>query len=255
MDVLPVVSWSKERLGYETQKPQALLERIIQASSSEGDVVLDPFCGCGTAVVAAQKLGRRWIGIDITSLAIAVMCKRLEDGFPGIKYEVIGEPTTVSEARALAEREPDGRYQFQYWAIRLVGAQPRDPDRKRGADAGVDGLIAVHHDNRGKVIQVVVQVKSGQVHASHIRDLKGTAGSDRLGVFICLERPTDPMIAEARSAGLYHNGLMDRDYPRIQILTIEELLAGKQPLLPPRVVGQRAPLIGQVVPQGKMPVE
>ena len=245
----------REDLGYETQKPLALLERIIAASSNEGAVVLDPFCGCGTAVVAAQKLDRRWIGIDVTNLAIAVMCKRLEDGFPGIKYEVIGEPTTLSEARALAEREPDGRYQFQYWAVRLVGAQPRDPTRKKGADKGVDGLIAVHHDNRGKVVQVVVQVKSGQVHASDIRDLKGTSSSDRLGVFITLERSTQPMIAEARSAGLYHNELMDRDYPRIQILSIEELLGGKQPLLPPRVVGQRAPLIGQVVPQGKMQVE
>lgn len=252
-DIPPVNSQAKERLGYQTQKPLPLLERIIQASSNEGDVVLDPFCGCGTAVLAAHKLNRRWIGIDVTQLAITVMKARLADAFPGIAYKVIGEPTTLSEAKALAAMGPalEMRYQFQYWALGLIGALPASDQRKKGADAGIDGFFSVHQGG-GKFIQAIVQVKSGHVNAGLIRDLAGTIGNDKLGVFITLEEPTEPMKSAAALAGLYDSPLMKRSYPRIQILTIEDLLGGKQPNLPPRVGRERGPLIGQQVQQGTM---
>ncbi|MGQ9573040.1 MAG: restriction endonuclease, partial [Dehalococcoidia bacterium] len=191
---------------------------------------LDPFCGCGTAVVAAHKLNRRWIGIDITHLAITVMKERLRDSFPGVEFEVVGEPADVASARALAEQD---RYQFQWWALSLVNAKPVGDDKKKGADRGIDGLIGfVEAGGKGK--RVVVQVKSGHVNAGHIRDLKGTMEREKaeLGLFITLEEPTQPMKTEAVSAGFYHSELWDEDYPRIQICTIEELLAGKQPKLP-----------------------
>ena len=243
-DIAPVLG--KERTGYQTQKPLTLLERITQASSNEGHVVLDPFCGCGTAIMAAHELNRRWIGIDITNLAITVMKKRLADAFPGIEYTVVGEPTTITEAGALATQEPDGRYQFQWWALGLIGALPASDQRKKGADAGVDGFFSVHHDRvRDKFRQVIVQVKSGHVSAPLIRDLKGTIGDDKLGVFITLEEPTEPMKAEAARAGLYENPLIGRHYPRVQILTVKDLLNGKQPTLPPRVQGPSGPRIGQ----------
>lgn len=220
----------KERLGYETQKPLALLERIVSASSNEGDVVLDPFCGCGTAIVAAHKLNRQWIGIDITYLAITVMKERLQDSFAGIQFDVVGEPVDVAGACALAEQD---RYQFQWWALGLVNAKPVGDDRKKGADKGMDGVIGFV-ETGGKAKRVVVQVKSGHVNAGHIRDLKGTMEREKadLGLFITLEEPTQPMKTEAVSAGFYHSDLWDEDYPRIQICTIEELLEGKQPKLP-----------------------
>lgn len=234
-DDIPMVRGIRkgERLGYQTQKPLALLERIIQVSSNEGDVVLDPFCGCGTAVVAAHKLNRRWIGIDITHLAITVMKKRLADSFglqAGRDYEVIGEPKDLAGARALAEQD---RYQFQWWALSLVNAKPVGDDRKKGADRGIDGVIGFVEVG-GKAKRVVVQVKSGHVNAAHIRDLKGTMEREKaeMGLFITLEPPTEPMRREAVSAGFYHSELWGQDYPRIQICTIEELLAGKQPSLP-----------------------
>jgi len=229
-DVSPINSQARERLGYPTQKPLALLERVIQASSNEGDVVLDPFCGCGTAVVAAHKLNRRWIGIDITYLAITVMKERLQDSFPGIQIEVVGEPVDVGGARALADQD---RYQFQWWALGLVNAKPVGDDRKRGADRGIDGVIGFVEAG-GKAQRIVVQVKSGHVNAAHIRDLKGTMEREKaeMGLFITLEPSTEPMRREAVSAGFYHSELWNEDYPRIQICTIEELLAGKQPSLP-----------------------
>ena len=253
-DVRFIHGSSQELLGYKTQKPLTLLERIIQASSNEDDILLDPFCGCGTAVVAAHKLNRRWIGIDVTNLAITVMRKRLNDAFPGIEYKVIGEPTTLSEARSLAEQKPEGRYQFQWWTLGLISALPASDSRRKGADAGVDGFFSVHHDTRGKFTQVIVQVKSGHVGPSLIRDLAGTIGDDKLGVFITLEEPTQAMKAAATSAGLYDNPLMSRKYPRVQILTVEDLLNGKQPNLPPRVQGAAGPRIGQRIRQGTLSV-
>ena len=217
----------RERLGYPTQKPQALLERIIQASSNEGDVVLDPFCGCGTAVAAAHKLNRGWIGVDITHLAVALMKHRLRTSHnlvPGQDYEVVGEPVDIGGARALAEQD---RFQFQFWAMSLLEALPREHG-KRGADQGVDGVIHFIDGPRRTAQRAVVQVKSGHVSAPHIRDLKGVMERDKaaLGLFITLEEPTSPMRTEAASAGFFHSDIWQRDYPKIQIRTIEALLAG-----------------------------
>jgi len=231
-DISPIGAQAAERMGYPTQKPLALLERIINASSNPGDVVLDPFCGCGTAIVAAQKLGRKWIGIDITHLAIGLIKRRMEDAFgDALEYEVIGEPTTIDDARTLAEQD---KYQFQWWALGLVGARPAD--QKKGSDHGIDGRLYFHDDNSGKTKQVVLSVKGGQhVNVSHIRDLIGVLEREKaeIGVYICLEEATKPMRAEAAQAGYYHSETWNRDYPRVQILTIKELLDGKQIDMPP----------------------
>ena len=223
-----------ESLGYPTQKPQALLERIIEASSNEGDVVLDPFCGCGTAVAAAEKLKRQWIGVDVTHLAVALMKNRLKTGFnivPGKDYEVVGEPADVGSARALAEQD---RYQFQFWAMSLLEAFPRE-ESKRGADRGIDGVIHFLDGPRNSPRKAVVQVKSGKVSSPLIRDLKGTVDREKaaLGLFITLEDPTRDMRAEAVSAGFYHSETWQRDYPKIQIRTIHDLLTGVPFDIPP----------------------
>ena len=219
----------KEYLGYETQKPLALLERIISASSNKGDIVLDPFCGCGTAVVAAQKLNRRWIGIDITHLAVALMRNRLKDSF-GIDAEVIGEPVDLASAKALAHQD---RYQFQWWALGLIGARPLG-EKKKGADKGIDGVVHFIDEPSGKPKRVVVQVKSGHVRVNAVRELKAVAANDAIGVLITLEPPTTPMKVEAVAASYYHSPIYDKDYPKIQILTIEELLHGKTVDMPPQ---------------------
>ena len=218
----------KERLGYPTQKPVGLLERIIQSSSNQGDVILDPFCGCGTAVAAAQKLNRRWIGIDITHLAVALMKNRLKTGFDlaaGKDYKVVGEPVDVGSAKALAEQD---RFQFQYWAMSLLEALPRG-DEKKGADRGIDGVVHFVDGPKRKMEKAIVQVKSGKVSSPHIRDLKGTMEREKaaLGLFITLEEPTREMEKEAVSAGFYHSELWQRDYPKLQIRTVGELMEGK----------------------------
>ena len=233
-DISFVRGWSKERLGYPTQKPQALLERIIETSSNEGDVVLDPFCGCGTAVAAAEKLKRQWIGVDVTHLAVALMKNRLKTGFnivPGKDYEVVGEPADVGSARALAEQD---RYQFEFWAMSLLEAFPRE-QKKRGADRGIDGVIHFIDGPRRSAHKAVVQVKSGKVSSPLIRDLKGTVERENaaLGLFITLEDPTRDMRTEAVSAGFYHSEVWQRDYPKIQMRTIEDLLSGNTFELPP----------------------
>ena len=235
-DIPPISSQAKERLGYPTQKPEALLERIIQASSNEGDVVLDPFCGCGTAVAAAQKLSRQWLGIDITHLAVSLMKSRLKDMFnldPGRDYEVVGEPRDVGSARALFEQDP---FQFQFWAVSLLEAQPQD-QQKRGADRGIDGLFYFIDGPRRTSRKVVVQVKGGGTQVRDIRDLKGVVEREKaaLGLFISLQEPTRPMREEEASGGFYHSGLWQRDYPRIQISTISQLLEGQHFDLPPRL--------------------
>ncbi len=237
-DVHPINSQAHERLGYPTQKPLALLERIIQASSKPGDLVLDPFCGCGTAIAAAQKLGRKWIGIDITHLSIALQKYRLEAMFPGIKYKVVGEPKDIGAARQLASED---RYQFQWWALSLIRARPLggqegSREGKKGSDKGIDGVIAFIDDNTGKAKRVLVQVKSGHVKSGDIRDLKGTLQreSAAISVFITLEKPSQDMTTEAVSAGFYYSPGWNKDYPRIQILTIEELLHNAEVKMPPQ---------------------
>jgi site-specific DNA-methyltransferase (adenine-specific) len=227
---IPVInSQAKERLGYDTQKPIELLERIIQASSHEGDIVLDPFCGCGTAVVAAQKLNRKWIGIDITTLATNLMKNRLKDSF-GLVPEVIGEPADMAGAKELAS-QPD-KYQFQWWALGKIGARPVG-EKKKGADKGIDGVISFIDDPTSKPKRAIVQVKSGHTHVKDIRELKDVSSKEAMGMFITLEPPTKDMSVEVVSAGYYHSPIWNKDYPKIQILTIEELLHGKTVDMPP----------------------
>ena len=228
MDIQSLRSWHRERLGYPTQKPEALLERIINASSNKGDVVLDPFCGCGTAVVAAERLNRQWIGIDVTHLAISLIRHRLHDTFGGdlCPYDVIGEPEDVGSAEALARQD---RYQFEWWALGLVDARPAR-DKRKGADSGIDGYINFFDDNSGKPKRIVVQVKSGHVNRGQIATLKGDMEREKaeLGLFVTLEEPTRPMLQEAVAAGFYEpEHYPGQQYPRLQILTIDELLAGK----------------------------
>jgi DNA modification methylase len=228
-DIPPMGAQSSERQGYDTQKPLALLERIINASSKKGDIVLDPFCGCGTAVVAAQKLNRKWIGIDVTHLAINLMRVRLKDSF-NIKAEVIGEPEDLSGAKELAS-QPD-KYQFQWWALGLIGARPAG-EKKKGADKGIDGVISFLDDPTDKPKRAMVQVKSGHVHVKDIRELKDVASKESMGIFITLEEPSRDMREDAISAGYYHSPIWNKDYAKIQILTIDELLHGKNVDMPP----------------------
>jgi adenine specific DNA methylase Mod len=223
---------SSERLGYPTQKPEALLERIVKASSNEGDVVLDPFCGCGTAIAVAQKLKRQWIGIDITHLAITLMKTRLRDTFgEAIKseYKVIGEPVDIAGARELAKTDP---YQFQWWALGLVGARP--VEQKKGADKGIDGRLFFHDDNSGKTRQVIFSVKAGHVHSAHISELAGVLQREKaeMGAMLTMEAPTRNMLREASAAELYESKDLGKAFPKIQILTIEELLKGRKPEIP-----------------------
>lgn len=237
-DIPPINSQAAERLGYPTQKPLALVERIINTSSNPGDIVLDSFCGCGTTVAAAQKLGRKWIGIDITHLSIALQKYRLESMFPGIQFKVRGEPGDVGAARKLAQ---DDRYQFQWWALSLVkgrpfGGQEGSKTGKKGGDQGIDGVITFIDDTYNKPKRVLVQVKSGRVRPGDVRDLRGTVERENaaIGVFITLEMPSKEMIAEAVSAGYYHSPGWNVDYPRLQILTVSELLHGAGVQMPPQ---------------------
>jgi len=231
-DIDPINSQAQERLGYPTQKPEALLERIIGTSSNEGDVVLDPFCGCGTTIAAAQKLGRFWIGIDVTHLAITLMKHRLRDAFGNeVKYKVIGEPVSLSGAEELAQQDP---YQFQWWALGLVHARPTE--QKKGADKGIDGRIYFHDEGAGgKTKQVILSVKAGHTGAAHVRDLRGVLDREKaeIGVLLTMQSPTAPMKTEAAGAGFYDSPGWKKSYPRIQIFTIADLLGGFQIDMPP----------------------
>ena len=306
-----------DAFGYPAPKPVALLERIIQASSNEGDVVLDPFCGCGTTIAAAQKLNREWIGIDITHLAVGLMKLRLKDSFgmmpvgekaaspvlslkgtkiiaqgkalgrppgnesqkdsdpegveqtaadvaplqgandagnspgfhPGLLssspsatlqyYRVIGQPEDIDGARELALND---RYGFQWWILPLIGARALGAEKgqkegKKGSDKGIDGIMVFTDDNSGKAKRVIVSVKSGHTNVSHIRDLGHVIDRENaaIGVYLTLEPPTKPMLTEAAEKGFYHSPGWNKDYPRLQILTVEDLLAGKTVDLPPNI--------------------
>lgn len=219
-DIQPLTTHAKERLGYPTQKPVALLERIIAASSNPGDLVLDPFCGCGTTVHAAEKLGRRWIGIDITHLAIGLIERRLRKAFPDVAFTVHGVPQDLGGARDLAAR---GKYhEFEKWALVLIDAQPGNSGKK-GADRGLDGRL---YFGAKQSTLGVVSVKAGDnVGVSMIRDLKGVMERERaaLGVFLTLTPPTKPMLAEAAAAGM-HEEPGFAPVPRLQIVTIEDAM-------------------------------
>ena len=225
-DIDPIAAQSAERLGYPTQKPLALLERIIQASSKAGDLVLDPFCGCGTTIDAAQTLERRWIGIDVTQLAISLIKNRLADAHgKRLKIETVGEPASPADAATLADQD---KYQFQWWALGLVGARPIE--QKKGADQGVDGKILFRDEPRAaKPQQIVIQVKGGKTGVKDVRDLRGVIERETaaIGVLISLQPPTGPMETEAAGAGFYAHKLNGQQYPRLQLRTVRELMDGK----------------------------
>jgi len=254
IDIFPINSRAQERLGYPTQKPEELLERIINSSTNEGDTVLDPFCGCGTAIAAAQKLDRKWIGIDITHLAISLIKHRMFTAF-GEKidktYKIVGEPEDISGAAQLAVDDP---YQFQWWALSLVHARPAE--QKKGADKGIDGRLYFHDEQyvpdgprekedakqtkidlptratRLETKQVIFSVKAGHASVPHVRDLVGVLSREKaeIGVLITMEEPTKPMRAEAASAGFYKSG--GAQFARVQILTVRELLEGRKVDMP-----------------------
>ncbi len=219
----------EEKLGYPTQKPLGLLERIIRTSTDENMLVLDPFCGCGTTVHAAEKLGRKWIGIDITHLSVSLIEKRLKDAFPEVQFEVHGTPKDMDGASELAARD---KYQFQWWAVSLVNAVPFG-GKKKGADGGIDGHIYFKPNHR-TTEKAIVSVKGGKnVSVAMIRDLGHVIERERakIGVFITLAPPTKEMVKEALKAGYYETGF--GKHPKIQIVTIEELFNGKKLLMPP----------------------
>ncbi len=231
---IPIINpLAKERLGYPTQKPEVLLERIIKASSNEGDTVLDPFCGCGTTITVAHRLKRRWIGIDITYLATNLIKHRLQNSFGdqiSHEYEIIGEPTDLPGAEMLAEQNA---FQFQWWALGLVGARPTDP--KKGSDRGIDGRLYFHDEpsKKGKTKQIILSVKSGGVSVKDIRDLRGVMERENaeIGVLITLRKPTKPMRTEAAGVGFYTSPW--GKHPRLQILTIAEIMENKKIDYPP----------------------
>lgn len=231
-EIYPVNPMAAEKLGYPTQKPEALMERIIKSSSDEGDVVLDPFCGCGTTIAVAHKLNRRWIGIDITHLAINLIKYRLRDAFgEGVteEFEVHGEPETKRDAEKLADLDP---FEFENWALGLVGARKTDP--KRGADRGIDGRLYFHDEREGKdTKQIILSVKSGKTGPKHVRDLRGVVDREdaQIGVLITLQEPTRKMVEEAASGGFYESPW--GKHPRIQIITVEQLLDDAQIDYPP----------------------
>jgi DNA modification methylase len=233
-DIAEINSQAKERLGYQTQKPLDLLKRIVAASSNPGDTILDPFCGCGTTIDAVETLNRenpkapprRWIGIDVTHIAINLIKHRLTRFSPPPVYDILGEPASVAAARQLARQDA---FQFQFWAQGLVGARPAGGQKKKGADQGIDGVLYFQDEQKdGAWVarKMIVQVKSGHVKAGDVRDLRGTMSREgaEMGLFITLEPPTAPMRKEAAAAGTYTSPWDGRAYPKIQVLTIGELL-------------------------------
>ncbi len=229
-DIPPLAPRAQERLGYPTQKPLALLERILAASSNEGDVVLDPFCGCGTAVHAAEKLGRQWIGIDVTHLAISLIEKRLRAAFPAIAFTVEGAPRDLASAEDLAARD---KYQFQWWAVSMVDAMPQGGKRK-GADGGVDGIIYFRPEGR-KTEKALVSVKGGDhVGVQMIRELHSAMEREKapIGVFVTKALPTRAMEQEAAAVGRFTSPLTGKSCARLQIITLAELFQGRKPDIP-----------------------
>ncbi|MFD2609578.1 site-specific DNA-methyltransferase [Deinococcus taklimakanensis] len=241
-DIGPLSPHAQERLGYPTQKPVALLERILSASSNPGDVVLDPFCGCGTTISAAEKLGRQWIGIDVTHLSVSLIKARLKRDFDLVvrkDYEEIGTPKDLPAAQYFAETDP---FQFQFWIVGEIGAQPYgavgdSKKGKKGGDTGIDGQLFFRTPDGGKIERVIVSVKAGRnLNPAMVRDLRGTVEREKaaIGVLLLAYAPTKGMLQEAARAGAYTWG--GRTFPKLQILTVEQLLSGEQPQLPRGVV-------------------
>jgi site-specific DNA-methyltransferase (adenine-specific) len=234
-DIPPINSQASERLGYPTQKPEALLERIIKASSNKGDVILDAYCGCGTTIAVAERLERNWIGIDITYQSISLMLKRLEDSFGKNvldKIELNGIPKDLESAKALATKPDDRtRKEFEKWAVLTYSNNRAVINDKKGADKGIDAIAYFQgdKDNREKII---FQVKSGNVKSGDIRDLQGTMTLQgaALGIFITLKPPSKDMIQTAKSAGIYRGRYMSQSVDKIEIVTVQEILEQKKRL-------------------------
>ncbi|WP_189069368.1 DNA methyltransferase, partial [Deinococcus radiotolerans] len=241
-DIPPLSAHALERLGYPTQKPVSLLERILSASSNPGDVVLDPFCGCGTTISAAEKLGRQWIGIDSTHLSVGLIKARLKRDFdllPKQDYQEHGTPSDLAAAQYFAEQDP---FQFQFWIVGEIGAQAfggmgDSRKGKKGGDTGIDGQLFFRTPDGVKIERAIVSVKAGRnLNPAMVRDLRGTVEREKaaIGVLLLAHEPTRGMLQEAASAGVYSWG--GRVYPKLQLLTVAQLLAGQQPDLPRGVV-------------------
>lgn len=234
-DIQPISSQDKERLGYPTQKPEALLERIIQASSNQGDIILDAYCGCGTTVAVSQRLDRQWIGIDITYQSISLILKRLEDAFgQGIleQIQLNGIPKDMKSAEALANKKDDRtRKEFEKWAVLTYSNNRAVINPKKGADKGIDG-IAYFRGEQDEPEKIILQVKSGNIKSGDIRDLQGTLTLEKaaMGILITLKEPTKEMIKTAKSAGIYQNQYMSQSYDIISMVTIREIIEEKKRL-------------------------
>lgn len=231
-EMQPIMPSAKERLGFPTQKPERLLERIILSSSNPGDIVLDPFCGCGTTVAVAQRLGRKWIGIDVTTLAIKVIDKRLRDTYGSAvqdDYEVLGIPKDLAGAEALFQRSP---FEFERWFVMMLEGQPNE---KQVGDKGIDGVIRIITGARGQSEHVLISVKGGSTNPGHVQALLGTVQGNKaaMGIFATMKPPTKAMRQVANTSGVYKHPGDGREYPRIQIITVEDFLAGRHPKLPP----------------------
>ncbi|WAB09831.1 DNA methyltransferase [Streptomyces phage TagePhighter] len=230
-DIPPINSRAAERLGYPTQKPMVLLERIIELATKKGDLVLDPFCGCGTTVDAAQKLDRRWIGIDVTTLAVDLIDARLRHTYgEEIRetYEILGIPRDISGAQALFRRSP---FEFERWCVMMLDGQPNE---KQVGDRGIDGVIRFPIDGKGGSDRVLVSVKGGATNPGHVRDLVGTVESQRaaMGVFVCMNEPTKGMVDAANHSGAYNHPANGQRYPKVQIISVNDLVNGKRPNMP-----------------------
>ncbi|MDR1846577.1 MAG: restriction endonuclease [Bacteroidales bacterium] len=227
----------KEYLGYPTQKPEALLERIIKASSNEGDLVLDAYCGCGTTVAVAQRLNRQWIGIDITYQSISLILKRLEEAYGKDllnEIDISGSPRDIASAKALATKKDDRtRKEFEKWAILTYSNNRAVINEKKGADKGIDGIAYMMTD-KYETQEILFSVKSGKVGVAQIRDLRGVVEREGAasGIFITLQSPTKEMLKEATTAGYFTNPLTDQQINRIQIVSIESILNGERLQLP-----------------------
>jgi len=229
---------SSERLGYPTQKPEALLERFLRASSSEGDIILDAFCGCGTTVNVAERLKRRWKGIDITYQSISVVLKRLEESFGKellSEIQLNGVPQDLEAARALANKQDDRvRKEFEKWAVLTYTNNRAVIHEKKGGDKGIDGIAFVQ-ESADTYKQVILSVKSGKLQPAMVRDLHGTVEREQaaIGILLTLERPHAGILNAAKEAGMYRNPLMvGQTFEKLQVISVEEMLAGKRLQLP-----------------------
>lgn len=237
VDISPLNSQAAERLGYPTQKPLTLLDRIIRLSTNPGDVVLDPFCGCGTTVDAAQRLGRKWVGIDITYIAIDLITKRLQHTYGNEianNIDINGIPSDLASAQALFHRSP---FDFERWAVSLINAEP---NQKQVGDRGIDGVARFPVDTRGKLGKVLVSVKGGKTIApTFVRDLAGTVDATpdaHMGVLITMSEPTRGIKDAIDHGGIYKVPYSEQTFPKLQHITIAELFSGKRPEMPSTIL-------------------